>query len=147
MEALYLKSQKLTHQDICAHVDITRATLAAYLKAYQRGGLEELRTVRQYRPSSELDDWAGVLRSHFKAHPPRTVADAQQAIEQLTGPRRRLTQVRQCLYRLGMSCRKMGTLPKHAGCEAHRQAQEEFKKNSSSRGWSRPAKASGWSFL
>nr|MDQ2694479.1 helix-turn-helix domain-containing protein [Pseudomonadota bacterium] len=108
MEALYLKSQKLAHQDICTHVDISRATLAAYLKAYQKGGLEEMRTVRQYRPRSDLEDWAGVLKAHFKAHPPRTVAEAQQVIEQLTGQRRSLTQVRQYLYRLGMSCRKVG---------------------------------------
>ncbi len=128
MEALYLKSQKLAHQEICTHVDISRATLASYLKAYQGGGLEALRTVGQYRPRSELDEWAGVLRSHFQAHPPRTVADARQAIERLTGQRRSLTQVRLYLYRLGMSCRKVGPLPKHADCEEQRQAQEEFKK-------------------
>ena len=43
MEALYLKSKGLMHGQICDICDITRATLASYLKAYIAGGIEELK--------------------------------------------------------------------------------------------------------
>jgi transposase len=146
MEALYLKSQKLAHQEICRHVDITRATLATYLKSYQGGGLEALRRVKQYRPRSELEDWSVELKVHFQAHPPRTLAEAHQGIEEVTGLRRSPTQVRACLQRLGMSCRKVGAVPKHTDSEPQRQVQDEFKKKNSNRAWSRPDEASAWSF-
>lgn len=48
MEALYLKSQQLAHQDICRLCRISELTLVAYLKQYQAGGLEQLKK-RVYR--------------------------------------------------------------------------------------------------
>ncbi len=43
MEALYLKSQKISHQKICQICRITRATLIKYLKQYQNEGIEGLK--------------------------------------------------------------------------------------------------------
>tara|TARA_B100001179_G_C18539674_1_gene381009 strand:- start:720 stop:1085 length:366 start_codon:yes stop_codon:yes gene_type:complete len=43
LDALYLKSQGLSHQAICRITRITKATLVSYLKAYVEGGLETLR--------------------------------------------------------------------------------------------------------
>ena len=43
MEALYLKSQKLAHQDICRLCRISRTTLSLYLKTYLHGGIESLK--------------------------------------------------------------------------------------------------------
>ena len=43
MEALYLKSQGITHQEICRLGRISEPTLVAYLKQYQAGGIEQLK--------------------------------------------------------------------------------------------------------
>ena len=43
MEALYLKSQGIAHQEICRLCRISKPTLSAYLKQYQGGGIEQLK--------------------------------------------------------------------------------------------------------
>lgn len=43
MEGLYLKSQKVEHQDICRLCWISEPTLVAYLKQYPAGGIEQLK--------------------------------------------------------------------------------------------------------
>lgn len=40
MEVLYLKSQRLQHQEIRHLCCISKATLTNYLKQYQEGGIE-----------------------------------------------------------------------------------------------------------
>jgi Homeodomain-like domain len=39
MEALWLKSQKLPHKDICRCTGISKHTLCTYLQSYKQGGL------------------------------------------------------------------------------------------------------------
>lgn len=67
MEALYLKSQRLAHQEICRLCRISEPTLVTYLKQYQEGGIEQLKktgiqaqlahwlsTLRRWKPSSKI---------------------------------------------------------------------------------------------
>ena len=54
MEAVYLKSQGLQHQDICKIVRITEATFVSYLKQFQEGGTEKLKVLNFYKPQSEF---------------------------------------------------------------------------------------------
>src|SRR3954451_6096310 len=50
MEAVYLKSQGLPHQDICRLARISENTLRAYLRPYQEGGVERLARTQQGGP-------------------------------------------------------------------------------------------------
>ena len=50
MEALWLKSQGVAHSEISRLTGISSTTLTSYLRAYQAGGIEALKTVRFYRP-------------------------------------------------------------------------------------------------
>src|SRR5262249_59072123 len=50
MEALWLKSQKLPHKDICRFTGISKHTLCTYLQAYKQGGLEKLKKIKFYKP-------------------------------------------------------------------------------------------------
>ena len=77
-------------------------------------------------PTSELDAHASTLETYFKDHPPRTVAEAQQAIKERTGIERRPTQVQAFLKRLGMKCRKVGYVPGHAATPEKRAEQATF---------------------
>jgi len=55
MEGLLLKAKGLPHQQIAHCVGICGNTLHSYLEQYQEGGIEALKRLDFYRPSSELD--------------------------------------------------------------------------------------------
>ena len=111
LEALYLKSQGLAHQDIARICQISRQTLVNYLHQYQNGGIEALK-VRNYRGQpSALNPHQPTLEEHLRSAHPQTVAEAQALIEQLTGIYRSPTQIRAFLKRIGMRVRKVGALP------------------------------------
>ncbi len=59
----------------------------------------------------QLDDHWVSLEEHFRQHPPRSLRQAQQTIEQRTGLHRGLTQVRRFLLRLGLKPRKVAAVP------------------------------------
>ena len=100
MEVLWLKSQGLTHADIARLADVSRRTVQRYLDEFVAGGLDHLRRIPWPGTTSELADHHAVLEDHFLEHPPHSAAQAQATIEQLTGVRRSLTQVRAFLKKL-----------------------------------------------
>ena len=102
MEALYLKSREMSHKEICRICRISKTTLAAYLKQYRDGGLDGLKQFSYKGQPSALNEHAPTLEAYFKKHLPRTTAEAQAVIEELTGIRRSPTQVRAFLKRIGM---------------------------------------------
>lgn len=129
MEALYLKSIGYSHSNICHNLRITRATLGKYLKDYVEGGIEKLKEINFYKPQSELNGHTTTIKEYFKKHPPATVAEAQNKIEELTGIKRSLTQINAFLKRIGMKCRTTGTIPGKAIDDEKIEEQESFKKN------------------
>jgi transposase len=78
---------------------------------YLEGGIEGLKGFGYHGRHSDLAEHAPRLEVYFKAHPPRTVAEVQAAIEQLTDLHRSPTQVRAFLKRLGMRYLKVGYVP------------------------------------
>lgn len=100
MEVVWLKSQRLTHHDIARLADVSRRTVQRYLDEFAAGGLEQLRRLAWQGTASELAQHQGTLEDHFLEQPPHSAAEAQAAIEQLTGVRRSLTQVRAFLKKL-----------------------------------------------
>ena len=117
MEALWLKSQGVAHREISRLTGISSTTLTSYLRAYQEGGMEALKTVRFYRPQSELRGYQGTLEAYFQKHPPASAKQAMATIEALTGVRRSPDRVRVFLKHLGMKCRKVGMMPAKADVE------------------------------
>ena len=111
MEAVYLKSQGLLHQDICRLTRISENTLRSFLCQYQEAGIERLKRIDWAGPTGELDEHHATLQEHFRQNPPRSTAQAAEKIEQLTGIRRGPTQVRRFLKGLGLKFRKVGMIP------------------------------------
>lgn len=128
MEALYLKSQGLSHQDICRIVRISKPTLVSYLNDYLEGRIEKLKEINFNQPESELEPHATTLKEYFEQHPPATIAEAQNKIEELTGIKRSPTQIGVFLKRLGMKCRKVGSIPGKTVNDDKIKEQEAFKK-------------------
>jgi transposase len=128
MEALYLKSQKLSHQQICQICRISKTTLIVYLKKYQEGGREALKKLGYQGQSSELNQHNITIEEYFRKNPPRTVAEASAMIEELTGIKRSPTQVREFMKKIGMKTRKIGHVPGKATNSDKIEEQEQFQK-------------------
>jgi transposase len=126
MEILWLKHLGFTHEEIVTVAAVSRSTVQRCLTAYVQGGLERIREVPTKTPRSELDAQRVSLEEILKAQPVRSVKHARQLIEQCTGIRRGLTQVRLFLHRLGLTPRKVAaipippnsTLPEHVNTQA-----------------------------
>jgi transposase len=126
MEALYLKSQGLLHSEIAQIIRVSAPTLLSYFRAYQTGGVEQLKELTFYRPQSELKQHEASLEAYFREHPPQSLAQAAAKIAELTGIHRSREQVRHFLQGLGMRCRRVGVIPAKADPEV----QAEFQKKS-----------------
>jgi transposase len=120
MEAVYLKSRGLPHQEICRLARISENTLRSYLRQYREGGLERLKRTDWSGTTSGLDEHRQSLEDYFRENPPRSTAEAASAIERLTGIRRGQTQVRRFLTGMGLKFRKLGMIP--AKADADKQA-------------------------
>jgi transposase len=127
MEVLYLKSQGLPHQEIRRLCNISKTTLTTYLKQYIEGGAERLQQLDYQGQPSLLNQHASSLEDYFRAHPPQTIAEAQEKIEQITGIHRSPNQISAFLKRLGMQRRKMGFVPGKSGTPEKIAEQENFR--------------------
>jgi len=125
MEAVYLKSQGLSHQDICRLVRISENTLRSYLRQFQEGGVERLKRTDWTGTESELDEHRETLEDYFRKTPPRSTAEAAAEIERITGVRRSLTQVRKFLKGLGLKYRKVGMIPAKADADEQAKCLDE----------------------
>ena len=135
MESLLLKSDGLPHHQITRILCISENTLRQYLREYEEGGIEALKTLHFRKPQSELAEHRQSLEAYFEEHPPATVNEAAARIEEITGIRRGLTQVRKFLDSLGLRPRKIGMIPAKADVEE----QERFKKKN----WNRDCRRRG----
>lgn len=126
MEVVYLKSQGVSHTEIARLCRISRQTLVTILHLYQQEGIERLKHFHFAGQPSALNQHQSTLEAHFRAHPPRTLAEAQATIEQLTGIRRSPTQIRAFLGRIGMQVRKVGAMPGRAHDPLKQQEQDTF---------------------
>lgn len=126
MDVLMFKAFGLPHHQIAAISGVCENTVRVYLKAYQEGGIEELKKEHFYKPQSVLTAATKDLKIHFENHPPATVKQAAAEIEKLTGIKRGLTQVRKFMRSMGMKRRQTGSIPAKANIEV----QEVFKKES-----------------
>ena len=112
IEVLWLKSHGLSHDRIAAYAEFSRRTVQRYLDEYLEGGLERLCRGPKYQPRAALIEHEVSLEESFEEHPVRSVKQARAVIEQRTGIRRGLSQVRHFLKdRLGLRWRRTGAIP------------------------------------
>jgi transposase len=123
MEALYLKSQGLKHQEIARLVGISQTTLRTYLRAYQQGGIQRLKQNNFRKPQSDLVHHSQSLEEYFRTYPVSSTQEAMALIEKQTGIKRSPTQIRKYLHAIGLKRRKVGILP----AKADKDEQQAFK--------------------
>jgi transposase len=121
MEVLWLKSHGLPHAQIATLAGVARSTVQRYLDEYREGGLDRVRQFRWHKPGTALAEHTFSLEEHFWDHPPHSTRQAAAVIEQKTGLRRGLTQVRAFLKNhLGLRWAKVGSIP----CPPKKEPQE-----------------------
>lgn len=129
MEVLWLKHHGLGHEEIATLADCSRSTVQRVLDDYLQGGLALLRQASSPRRlRGDLEGHRTSLEEIFTKSPPRSVKQARQVIEEHTGIRRGLTQVRRFLHGLGLKPRKVAAvpIPPKSTLEDHVKTQAEF---------------------
>ncbi len=125
--AVHMRSQKLPNITIMKSLGISsQTTLIAYCHEYLEGGIEKLCTLNFNKPKSKLQPYEQDLKKVFKENPPRSVAEAIEVIQKVTGIVRKKSFVQKYLHQLGLRFLKAGGVPGKADTAK----QEEYKKNS-----------------
>jgi transposase len=129
MLVLWLLHCGLTRQKASQIAGLSRATVQRYVAAYRRGGLDGLRRWGVRGPVSDLVAHTNALRETLTIRPVRTVAEAAEQIEELTGLKRKPTQVRKFLKtELGFRwrCTRVIPCPPKKDLSDHIREQKQF---------------------
>jgi transposase len=94
MMALYLKALGYRHKDICNELDITHVCLYEYLDLYMNEGLDGLKRLGYHGRPNLLDEKRDIIIAYLETNPPGTLKEAQARIEEITGIKRSLPQIR-----------------------------------------------------
>jgi len=100
MEVLCLVAHGATQAEAARLADVSLGTVKRHTATYFKGGLSALLQENWYMPTSKLSEHTDVLKNEFTKEPPRTINEACERIETLTGVKRRPTQVRAFLKKV-----------------------------------------------
>ncbi len=100
------------HREKAAEVvGLGRATVQRYVAAFRDGGLEGLRQWGVTGPVSDLAAHRDLIREDLTRQPARSMNEACERIERLTGIRRQPTQVRKFLTGMGLKYQRVRAIP------------------------------------
>jgi transposase len=111
MLVLWLLHCGLTRAKAAEVAGLGRATVQRYVVAFRDGGLEGLRRWGVSGPVSDLAAHRDLIRAEFTRQPARSMNEACERIERLTGIRRQPTQVRQFLKGMGLKWQRVRAIP------------------------------------
>jgi transposase len=111
MLVLWLLHCGLTREKTAEVAGLGRATVQRYVAAFREGGLDGLRAWGVQGPVSDLAAHTQRIREEFTRQPARSIAEACERIETLTGIRRQPSQVRKFLKGLGLSFQRVRAIP------------------------------------
>ena len=100
MEVLWLISCGEAYSSAARLADVSDATVDRYVALYRERGIDGLKQFDWQGPTSELAAHQTSLEEEFRARPPHTTAEAGRRIEEVTGVKRGLTQVRRFLKKV-----------------------------------------------
>lgn len=111
MLVLWLLHCGLKREKAAEVAGLGRATVQRYVAAYRDSGLDGLRRCDRKVPVSDLAAHTEAIRQDLARQPARTVAEAAERIETLTGIRRQPTQTRLFLKGLGLKFQRVRAVP------------------------------------
>lgn len=112
MHVLYLRGKGLRPGPSAQAADVHLNSVTRWTKCYMAEGLSGLLAVKDYRPKSDLVTYTDQIKADFEKNPPRCASQARKRIEELTGLKRGITQIRKFLkHVLKFRYRKFRPLP------------------------------------
>jgi transposase len=111
MLVLWLLHCSLSREKAAEVAGLGRATVQRYVAAFRDGGLEGLRQWGVTGPVSDLAAHRDLIREEFTRQPARSMNEACERIERLTGIRRQPTQVRKFLTGMGLKWQRIRAIP------------------------------------
>ena len=105
-QALLLKSQGMSHQDIAEIMAISGTSLRSYFDLYLQGGLASLKQLHYQGQPSQLHTHRDKIVAALEADPPATLKEVQAVIQTETGLQRSLPQVSEFLKKTKLSAAK-----------------------------------------
>jgi transposase len=126
MDVVLLKGLKFNNDEIKRITGVCENTMREYWKQYIEGGVEQLKKINFYRPSSELEDYAETIEEYFTKNPPASVSQASAIIKEITGIERGETQTRKYLKSLKFKFIKACSIPAKALTEEKKTNKESF---------------------
>lgn len=111
MLVLWLLHCGVTREKAADVARVGLTTVERIVKGFREGGLDGVRQWNRSGPTSELNAYRDLIRESFEKEPVRTLAEAADRIEKLTGLRRGLTQIREFMKGLGMTWQCMRAIP------------------------------------
>jgi transposase len=97
LEILVLRMHGEKQRRIAVLAGCSRSTVARLLNVFAKRGLDDALCFHEQGPTCRLMTHQDSLEAEFTKNPPRTIAQARDRIEQQTGIRRSITQVRKFL--------------------------------------------------
>lgn len=88
---------------IMERLNVSYNTIKKYAHLLKSNRLSELFEDKAYRPKSEMDDYRNEIMNELDKNPARTLREAAVIIEQVTGLKRSLPQVRNFLKKTDTS--------------------------------------------
>lgn len=100
MDVLWYISKGETYSRAAELGGVSPATVDRYVAIYRERGIEGLKQFEWKGTPSELVAHKASLEELFRLNPPHTIAEARRRIEEATGVKRGLSQVRHFLKKL-----------------------------------------------
>lgn len=122
---LLLKSASIPHSTIAQVSGYCENTVRNYLRIYESEGIEGLEKIQFYQPEPKLKPFELIVREYISNTPPTHITKACVDIERLTGISIKKTQMRAYLKSLGVSCRKVSSIPAKVNPEAQQKFHDE----------------------
>jgi transposase len=126
MDVIWLRANGLTQLRVAEMLGISRHTVADYENLYEDGGIDALKDFKWGGRVSPLQAYVSEIDAFLEEHPPRTLEEACDLIEELTGIRREKSFIREFLHSLKIRRLKTGMMP----AKADPQQQQAFLKKS-----------------
>lgn len=114
MDAIYWTKQGLGRTEVAATSGVHRNSVKNYVKLYNAGGLEALRSFKYKGFGSVLSGHRVTLEAYFKEHPPKTAREAVAKVGQITGTALSQSEMRRFMHEMGMKPLKTGHVPAKA---------------------------------
>jgi transposase len=117
MDVIYWTSQGYNRHEVSDLCGVHRNTVKNYIARYNKGGLDALQRFDYKGFSSFLSGHQVTLKEYFEKHPPRTAKEASARVEELTGTRPSLSEMRRFMHEMGMKPRRTSHVPAKADPE------------------------------